>query len=93
MAQQRTGGVCGRFTRAETVAHLIDRNDSRMKALVTITQAFIKAGDKKCARRMAAVTCAAGDWAFSASPILQLDRSAVDVIVRAVSAGWYLTRF
>ena len=82
--------AAGDFTRAEIIAHKIERDDSHVNALVTITQGFIKAGDTKSARRMAAVACTAGDWGFSAATILQLDRSAVDIIVRALSDEWHL---
>jgi hypothetical protein len=67
----------GQFQHAETVARSISIPDSQALALAHVAERLAMRGDIPAARRMAAVTCAAGRWMTAARPVLLVDPPAL----------------
>jgi hypothetical protein len=73
----------GQHQRAETVARSITSPDLQANALAEVAMAMAQTDS---AARMAAATCAAGNWTTAVRPVLMLAPSAFTTLIRILKA-------
>jgi len=67
---------------AERIAHSITDPDQQSRTLVGVATALAQTGDANSAWRVAAATCAAGQWTTAVRPVLLLAPSAFTTLAR-----------